>query len=100
MFASGFALDERALAIEEIAKVGPGGHFLETVLTLERFRRIAFNSEIFPHLTLEEWQARGCPKTDELLKEHTIRLMADSKGPDDHEHLMQKGEAFIKKLSV
>jgi len=51
-------------------------------------------------LTLEEWQARGCPKADELLKEYTIRLMADSKRPDDHAHLMAKGEAFIKKLPI
>jgi len=51
-------------------------------------------------LTLEEWQARGCPKTDELLKEYTIRLMAGSKGPEDHAHLMAKGEAFIKRLPI
>ena len=100
MFASGFALDESALAIEEIAKVGPGGHFLDSDLTLDRCRQASFSSAIFPELTLEEWQARGCPKTDELLKEYTIRLMADSKRPDDYEHLMAKGEAFIKKIPI
>ena len=100
MFAQGFALDERALTIEEIAKVGPGGHFLETDLTLERFRQASFSSDIFPQLTLEEWQERGCPKTDELLKEYTIRLMADSKAPDDHAYLMAKGEVFINRLSI
>ncbi len=98
IFARGFALDDSALAIEEIAKTGPGGHFLETDLTLERFRQASFSSDIFPQLTLEEWQAKGSPNTDELLKAYTIRLMEKSKGPDDHGHLMEKGEAFINKL--
>ena len=99
-FVEGISLDEGPLVIDEIAKAGPGGHFLDSDLTLERFRGTYFSSDIFPQLTLEEWQERDCPKADELLRQYTIRIIEDSTGPDDYEHLMQRGEAFINRLSV
>ncbi len=60
-FAAGFALDEEALGLPEIAEVGPGGDFLAADLTLRHFREVAFNSPIFPRLSLEAWQAGGGP---------------------------------------
>ena len=97
LFAQGFALDESAVALEEVASVGPGGSFLMTDLTLKLFRRAAFQSEIFPTLTLEKWQEQGAPEAGRLLKQHTFRLLDGLEPPEDHEELMARGEAFVVK---
>ena len=96
LFAQGFALDESAVALEEVASVGPGGSFLMTDLTLKLFRRAAFQSEIFPTLTLEKWQEQGAPEAGRLLRQHTFRLLDGLEPPEDHEELMLEE----KRLSV
>lgn len=96
-FASGFEMDNIDIVFDEIAQAGPGGHFLTSDITLKRFRQACFESEIFPHLTMEEWQARGCPTADELLRAHTKRLIANLKPLEDHSDLIANGEAFIHK---
>jgi len=94
-FAAGFALDEEALGLQEIAEVGPGGDFLASDLTLRHFREAAFNSPIFPRLSLEAWQAGGEPRAEDLLRRHTAELMASHSAPADHDDLLGRGEAWI-----
>jgi trimethylamine--corrinoid protein Co-methyltransferase len=95
LLSQGFVLDADSAALDEIARVGPGGNFLTSGLTLKLFRRAYYRSHIFPTLTLEEWQARGCPHADGLLRSYTLRLIDGLKAPDDHADLMARGEAFI-----
>ena len=95
--AGGFALDEGSFATNDILEVGPGGHFLTTDLTLQRFREAHYQSEIWPHLTFTEWQAEGQPRPENLVRAHTRRLMEELRAPEDHEELMARGEAFIKR---
>lgn len=94
-FAAGFVLDDEALGLPEIAEVGPGGDFLAADLTLRRFREAAFNSPIFPRLSLEAWQAAGEPRAEDLLRRHTAELMASHAAPADHDDLLERGEAWI-----
>jgi len=94
-FAAGFALDEEALGLPEIAEVGPGGDFLAADSTLRHFREAAFNSPIFPRLSLEAWQAGGEPRAEDLLRRHTAELMASHPAPPDHDELLERGEAWI-----
>jgi trimethylamine--corrinoid protein Co-methyltransferase len=96
-FARGFALDEEALGLAEIAETGPGGSFLTAGLTLERFREAAFASPVFPRLSLEAWQARGEPKAGGLLRRHTADLLASCPAPSDHDALIERGEAWIRR---
>jgi trimethylamine--corrinoid protein Co-methyltransferase len=98
-FAQGFALDDAALALDEIAQVGPGGSFLTAPLTLKHFRRAYYHSDIWPNLTLEEWQARGQPQAGALLRQRTRRLFDALAPPEDHTDLMARGEAFIRQVS-
>jgi len=95
LFAAGFALDEGSIAVADILEVGPGGSYLTTDLTLRLFRRAAFQSSIFPNLTLEKWQERGSPEAGKLLRQHTLRLLDGLTPPADHGELMARGEAFI-----
>ena len=96
-FARGFALDDEALGLAEIAEVGPGGNFFIAELTLKHFREMAFTSPIFPRLSLEAWQARGRPRADDLLRRHTVELMASHPAPPDRDALVERGEAWIKR---
>ncbi len=95
MFAGGFSLDEAHVAVDQIAEVGPGGSYLMSDLTLARFRSAYYKSGIFPLLTMEEWQARGCPPAEGLLRKHTRKLLDGAQPPTDHDDLLARGEAFI-----
>ncbi len=94
-FAQGFPLDDEAVALDEIAQAGPGGSFLTSGLTLKLFRQAYHRSRIFATLTLEEWQARGCPRAEDLLRRYTRQLLAEVEAPADHAELIARGEAFI-----
>ena len=96
--AEGFILDETTVGLEEIAKVGPGGSFLTTPLTLKLFRQAYYRSQIFPNLTLEEWQAQGCPRAEDRLRSHTRRLLDDLRSRTDYSERIADGEAFIATL--
>ncbi|HSJ59436.1 MAG TPA: trimethylamine methyltransferase family protein, partial [Anaerolineae bacterium] len=94
-FARGFELSDETVGLAEIAAVGPGGDYLTSRSTLKNMRRAYHQSRIFAKLTLEEWQARGRPDAAQVLREHTIRLLAEAAPPEDHDELMARGEAFI-----
>jgi trimethylamine:corrinoid methyltransferase-like protein len=95
LFARGFELSESAVALDEMAQVGPGGSFLTSGLTLKLFRRAYHTSRIFPNLTLEEWQAKGSPEAEGLLRHYTRHLLDELRAPEDHADLLARGEAFI-----
>ena len=97
-FAQGFEMDDSDDILKEIAKAGPGGNFLTSDLTYNRFREAYFHSDIFSMLTLEDWQAGGCPQADALLRRYTTKIISGLKTPEDHADLMVKGLEFIKKL--
>lgn len=94
-FARGFTLDPAAVALEEIAEVGPGGSFFLTPSTLAQFRQAYFQSAIFPRWSMEEWQAAGSPQAGELLRRHTAELLQDLAPPDDHADIITRGTHFI-----
>ena len=96
LFAEGFVLDDAAVGLEEIAEVGPGGHFFMSNLTFKLCHEAYYSSAIFDRLTLDKWQARDCPRVEDLLRAHTRQLMANCKPPNNHSDVVAKGEAFIK----
>jgi trimethylamine--corrinoid protein Co-methyltransferase len=96
--AGGFPIDARSLALDEIADVGPGGNFLMSPQTLKHFRTAYFRSGVLPPMTLDDWQARGSRRAEDVLREHTARLLAQLAPPEDHGEVMTRGEAFIARL--
>jgi trimethylamine--corrinoid protein Co-methyltransferase len=99
-FANGFQLDDAHAVLDEIAEVGPGGHFLGVNSTLERYKTGYYNSRVYPRLSMEEWQLQGQPSAQKVLREKTVELMAATVAPDDHDDLLARGEAFIAALDV
>jgi trimethylamine--corrinoid protein Co-methyltransferase len=94
----GFPLRDRELDMDTIRERGPGASFMDSDLTLASFRQAYYESGLTPHLSLEEWEIRGRPRFDSLLREHTLQLLADQAPLDDGEELVRKGEAFIDRL--
>jgi trimethylamine--corrinoid protein Co-methyltransferase len=95
LFAQGFALDDSTVGLDELVAVGPGGNFLTSPLTLELFRRAYYESDIFPRLTLESWQALGTPTAEGILRNHMQELLSGLEAPEDHAELKARGMAFI-----
>jgi trimethylamine--corrinoid protein Co-methyltransferase len=95
LLAQGFVMNDASLALNEIAEVGPGGSFLISDLTLKLFRQTYYRSDILPNLTLEEWQDKGFPRADEVLRRHTRQLLEELSAPEDHAELIARGQAFI-----
>ncbi|MFC1791513.1 trimethylamine methyltransferase family protein [Gemmatimonadota bacterium] len=91
----GFSIAEEKLDLEAILKRGPGGSFLDTELTMTSFREAYYESELTPRLSLEEWENRGQPRFEDLLREHTVQLLEDQKLLDDHDEILARGEGFI-----
>jgi trimethylamine:corrinoid methyltransferase-like protein len=79
--------------------MGPGGNYLMAASTLEHFRAAYFESSIFPNLTVEAWNQEGRPKADDKLRRHTRQMLEDLGGPEDHDDLIGRGEAYIRSIS-
>jgi len=94
--ARGFSLCDAEVAVDEIGQVGPGGDFLTAQTTLARFREARYASDLFPNLTLEEWQGQGRPRAMDRLRSHTRQLLAELDAPADHDDLIASGESFIR----
>lgn len=94
-FAGGFALDDASLGMDDILRIGPGGNFLDTELTMSLYRKAYYDSKIFPRWSLERWEERGRPQIVDLLRQHTQELLSTSQPPQDHDELVRRGEVFI-----
>ncbi|MBN1449599.1 MAG: trimethylamine methyltransferase family protein [Anaerolineales bacterium] len=97
-FADGFQLDDEQAALEEIAKVGPGGSFLLSPSTLKNYKTGYYVSAVYPRWTMERWQAEGRPDARQVLREKTQAVLADLSAPEDYEELLGRGEEYIRHL--
>lgn len=96
--ADGFELSKEAINLEGIQEIGPGGDYLASDQTYQHFRDAYYHSEIFPVFELESWQENGSPLAEKYLREQTLELMEHPRVPDDHEAIINRGDAFIEKL--
>jgi trimethylamine--corrinoid protein Co-methyltransferase len=95
-FADGFQLDDAHAALEEIARVGPGGNFLSQPSTLKNYKNGYYVSRVYPRHTMEKWRDAGEPSATQVLREKTLALLESAPAPADHDVLMAKGEEFIR----
>jgi trimethylamine--corrinoid protein Co-methyltransferase len=98
-FADGFQLDDVQAALDEIAKVGPGGSFLSSPSTRKNYKKGYYTSGIYPRWTMERWQSEGQPAAGQVLREKTRALLADLSAPEDYGDLIRKGTEFIEQGS-
>lgn len=95
----GFPLGDGELDLDSVEEQGPGGSFLTSKLTMDSYRGAYYESRLSPRIGLEEWEERGRPRYEDLLREQTRDLLQDPSILDDHDDLIGEGEAFIEALS-
>jgi trimethylamine--corrinoid protein Co-methyltransferase len=95
IFEQGFSLIDDPDILAEIKSAGPGGSFLTAESTVKNCRALPRDNVVWPHISLEKWQSRGCPKADQFLRKYTFEIMEHMSPPEDHDELIEKGERFI-----
>jgi trimethylamine--corrinoid protein Co-methyltransferase len=70
----GIAVDEETLALDVIADVGPGGHFLAEEHTLKHFREF-WLPELIDRSKVDDWEAAGAKTLGDRVHEKVINLI-------------------------
>jgi trimethylamine--corrinoid protein Co-methyltransferase len=73
----GITVDDGTLALDLIHDVGPGGAFIATDHTLERFREELLIPDLIDRQNRESWQAAGAPDMRTRAREKALRILAD-----------------------
>jgi trimethylamine--corrinoid protein Co-methyltransferase len=94
----GFPMSEMELDLDTMTDQGPGGSFLTSQLTMSSFREAYYESALMPRIGLEEWEKRGRPRYEDILREETLHLLNERTPLDDYDELIGRGEAFIEAL--
>jgi trimethylamine--corrinoid protein Co-methyltransferase len=73
-FMRGVKVDDDALALDVMDRVGPGGHFIEEDHTLAHFRDVWY-SDLFDRTVYDVWLEQGGRRFEERLREKTFKVM-------------------------
>jgi trimethylamine--corrinoid protein Co-methyltransferase len=94
----GIQVDDETVMLDEIDRVGPGGHFMDTTQTLRRFRDFWYPSLLDRQRRLEWLTAGGTTlgqrlnaRVKEIVAEHRPRPLAPEKKREIQEILAQAG---------
>ena len=98
-FATGFALNDETVNLNEMETAGPGGNFLMSKSTRQNFRSAYYTSSLFPRMSLEKWEQKDHPQAMDIIRHETTRLLNESQAPQDHDAIIEKGEALIRRLN-
>ncbi|QYZ71278.1 trimethylamine methyltransferase family protein [Neotabrizicola shimadae] len=95
--ARGVSVDENAQALDAIAEVGPGGHYLGCAHTQANFKSAFWRSDLLDYKPFETWADEGSRDTQALAGERVKKLLADYQAPDLDEGKREALEAFVAK---
>ena len=73
--AQGVAVDEDAQAMDAIAEVGPGGHYLGCAHTQANFKTAFWRSDVFDFKPYETWSEEGSRDTMALASERVQHML-------------------------
>jgi len=76
----GIEVSDETLMLDELDEVGPGGHFLNTEATMDRFRDFWYPG-LFSREIRETWQERGGTRLGERLTEK-VKTVIDDHRPE------------------
>ena len=68
-------------AVDAVADVGPGGHYLGHPHTQENFQTAFFMPELFDNNSIEQWQAEGSVEINERALKYARALLKDYEEP-------------------
>ena len=80
-FCKGLDLSDNAQAMDAIAEVGPGSHFLASSHTLANFETAFYRSSVADANSFEQWQSEGSLQTAERANRIWKQLLEDYEQP-------------------
>ena len=101
-FAEGVPMDVNAQAMDAIAEVGPGGHYLGCAHTQANFKEAFWRTELFDYKPFETWEEEGARDTQALAAERVERLLATYQQPQLDPAVFEALTAYVdqKKASM
>jgi trimethylamine---corrinoid protein Co-methyltransferase len=80
-WARGIDLSDEAFALDAMAEVAPGGHFLGTQHTMRHFRTAFYRAELFDYNSAEQWEIDGALDTAQRANRKWKQLLASYQPP-------------------
>ena len=94
IISEGIEVNEETMAVKEICKAGPGGHYLNEDHTMKHFR-----SHWLPTLmdrnSFEDWEAQGRKKMKDRIIEKARSIIATHEGPKVPEEAKKKIDEIL-----
>lgn len=100
--AAGIAVDANAQAMDAIAEVGPGGHYLGCAHTQANFKEAFWRSNLLDYKPFETWEEEGARDTQALAAARVAQLLNTYQQPALDPAIQQALEAYVaqKKASM
>ncbi|WP_022665561.1 trimethylamine methyltransferase family protein [Desulfospira joergensenii] len=73
-FLRGMEVSEEHLALDVMAGVGPGGHFLQQPHTMKHFKDQLWRPRVFTRLPFDQWEKAGSQTTEDRVREEIKRI--------------------------
>jgi trimethylamine--corrinoid protein Co-methyltransferase len=101
-FAEGVDLSDNGQAMDAIAEVGPGSHYLGCAHTQANFETAFYRSTVADNNSFEQWQAEGSKSAEERADTLYKKWLADYEAPPLDEGIDEALQEFIsqKKASL
>ena len=77
----GIPVTDADLALDVVAEVGPGGHFLDHDHTFERFRTDIWQPQLINRKNWEDWTAAGSKRYGDRVRERVIEVLETETEP-------------------
>jgi trimethylamine--corrinoid protein Co-methyltransferase len=77
----GVPVTDADLALDVMAEIGPGGHYLEHDHTFERFRTDIWQPKLISRKNWEDWNANGAKNHGERVRERVIEILETETEP-------------------
>jgi trimethylamine--corrinoid protein Co-methyltransferase len=92
----GIEINQDTLLLDEVHQVGPGGHFLDTPTTLDRFRDFWYPS-LLDRSRRQTWQANGATTLGQRLTQRVKDILAEHQPSKLHPDKQRKIQEIIAK---
>ena len=94
-FAKGVDMSENGQAMDAIAEVGPGGHYLGCAHTQANFKSAFWRSELFDYKPYETWDEEGARDTQALAGARVQKLLDNYRQPALDPEVEARLHAFV-----
>jgi trimethylamine--corrinoid protein Co-methyltransferase len=80
-WSKGMDLSDEAFALDAVAEVPPGGHYLGTAHTMRHFREAFYRAELFDYNSAEQWELNGADDTYTRANKKVKQLLESYEAP-------------------